>query len=166
METRDLNLTDLDGRYGRLRMSNAYGSELLSLALPIEAQYWNGSQFVTNGGDSCTALTNANFGFGNYLRNLASAEMGGSHAPASVTLVNGKGGLTLTKPSGGDGKYAGSVDVCINLDASATNACAATSAAMPWLLGNWGGTAFTYNPAARATFGAYKTSIIYMREMY
>lgn len=153
-------------RYGRLRLSNAYGSELLSLALPVEAQYWNGSQFVTNGGDSCTELANANFGFGNYLRNLASAEMGGSHAPASVTLVNGKGSLPLTRPSGGDGKYAGSVDVCVNLDASATNACAATSAAMPWLLGNWGGAAFTYNPAARATFGAYKTPVIYMREMY
>lgn len=153
-------------RYGRLRLSNAYGSELLSLALPVEAQYWNGSQFVTNGGDSCTALANANFGFGNYLRNLASTEMGGSHAPASVTLVNGKGGLPLARPSGGDGKYAGSVDVCVNLDAAATNACAATSAAMPWLLGNWGGTAFTYNPAARATFGAYKTPVIYLREMY
>ena len=85
--------------------------------MPVEAQYWNGSQFVTNGGDSYTALANANFGFGNYLRNLASAEMGGSHAPASVTLVNGKVTVASERVFSGQmtPSYEGSVSSSLSL---------------------------------------------------
>ena len=33
-------------RYGLLKLGSAYGSELIALAVPLELQYWNGSQYV------------------------------------------------------------------------------------------------------------------------
>ncbi len=53
-------LTTMSGnelRFGRGRMQNVFGSERLPLSVPIQAQYWNGSNFVVNADDSCTALT-------------------------------------------------------------------------------------------------------------
>lgn len=46
-------------RWGRLKLSNALGSEFVDLALPIEAQYYNGVSFVTNADDGCTSLANS-----------------------------------------------------------------------------------------------------------
>ena len=47
-------------RFGRLKLTNAHGSELLNLPVPVETQYWNGAVFVTNTADSCTSLSAAN----------------------------------------------------------------------------------------------------------
>ena len=41
-------------RFGRLRLQNANGSQLISMPIPISAQYYNGSGFVTNTDDNCT----------------------------------------------------------------------------------------------------------------
>ncbi|HNH35088.1 MAG TPA: hypothetical protein PK375_04190, partial [Rhodocyclaceae bacterium] len=43
-------------RFGRLALYGGYGSELRPLLIPIEAQYWNGSAFVRNAADACTAV--------------------------------------------------------------------------------------------------------------
>lgn len=58
----------VEGAKGALRpaLGNAYGSERQSLSLPYETQFWNGFAFVRNALDSCTALTMANVGVGNY----------------------------------------------------------------------------------------------------
>ncbi|QRX83435.1 DUF6701 domain-containing protein [Glaciimonas sp. PAMC28666] len=150
-------------RYGRLKMQNAHGSELLALPVPLEAQYWTGSYYVTNTADSCTVIPASSITMSNYQKQLVACET--QLAPTgNSTLAGGKlpgAGLVLTKPGGGN---VGSVDLSVNLGATATgNSCvsavqsAATAAKIPW---------FGVNPAARATFGLYKSSIIYQREMY
>lgn len=42
---------------GRLWLNNAYGSEMLPLAMPVQAQYWSAAGWQKNSYDSCTSLT-------------------------------------------------------------------------------------------------------------
>ncbi|MGS0743392.1 DUF6701 domain-containing protein [Glaciimonas sp. GG7] len=150
-------------RYGRLKMQNAYGSELLALPVPLEAQYWSGKYYLTNTADSCTVIPISGVVMGNYQKQLlaCTTQLSPSGNP---TLLAGKlsgAGLILSKPGLGNG---GSVDLALNLSATAAgNTCvsatqsAATGANLGW---------FGFNPVARATFGLYRSSIIYQREGY
>lgn len=163
-----------DMRFGRMRFSNVYGSELLDLSLPMEVQYWNwnasGGAFARNVLDSGTALVNSgagttNFGLSNYRRALAAGET--SLLPAAVvTFSNGAASMRLSRPGVGN---SGSVRVCADLDAvagSGDTTCAAAGlvANKPYLQG---GAAFNIDPSADVTFGTYKSGpVIYMREGY
>jgi hypothetical protein len=130
-------------RYGRLRIANTYGSELLPLPVNITAQYWNGTQYLTNTADNCTSFAAANFA-------QAPPPTGPTITTTiqgSGTLLNGAGRITLTKPTGPVGPSGvipkGSVDV---------------SSTIPYLSPGLTG---------RETFGVYKSGpVIYMREMY
>lgn len=153
-------------RFGRLRLNNAHGSELLDLPIPISVQYWNGSQFVTNAEDSCTSLSGSNIGLNNYKNNLASGETGIS--PATISFTSGVGTMRLAAPGSGN---SGSVDVCVDLGSDPVGGvtCSATGASMSYLQGKWApGTAWDNDPKVRATFGVYKNAneFIYLREMY
>lgn len=157
-------------RLGRLKFSNAYGSELLDLSLPMEAQYWNGASHVRNTLDYCTSLANSgagtsNFGLSNYRRGLASGET--SLLPAAtVTFAAGAANMRLSRPGAGN---SGSVRVCADLDAVAgtgDTTCQALGvvANKPYLQG---GAGFNLDPSADITFGTHKSGpVIYMREGY
>lgn len=165
-----LRITDADGasssgytegvahiRYGRLWLGNAYGSELLSLPIPLEAQYWTGSYYKTNGDDSCTAISAKAIALNDYKGNLSACET----TLAAGTIEKGKLPLKLSKPGTGNN---GSVLLTLNLGASATGkTCVssteenASTADFSW---------FAPTPSARATFGIYKTPLIYRREVY
>jgi MSHA biogenesis protein MshQ len=150
-------------RYGQLRVGNAYGSELLPLPIPVEARYWNGSAYVLNTLDSCTAFAASAIQMGSYTENLNNCETQLSPT-SSQTLAAGRlSSLQLSKPGKGN---SGSVLLTLNVAAtpvaSATTcvsatATPATAANMPW---------FGTNPAARATFGKYRSPLIYLRENY
>lgn len=160
-------------RYGRLKLGNAFGSETLDLPIPLEAQYWNGTFFVTNGSDNCTSLNAGNIALGNYTKGLTPTNMGASHISLGGAFVNGKGSLKLTKPSSA---ALGSVDVAVNLGlglASIDQSCPAwtttsNGAGMAYLRGRWCGANYDRDSRARVTFGIYKNAneFIYMREMY
>lgn len=160
-------------RYGRLKLGNAFGSEVLDLPLPLEVQYWNGTVFAINTQDSCTSLSTGNVALGNYAKGLSPANMGASHISMGSAFVGGKGGFKLIKPSPA---AAGSVDVAINLGtglASVDQSCLAwtktsNGASMGYLRGKWCGANYDRDPKARVTFGIYKNpnELIYMREMY
>ncbi len=149
-------------RYGRLRMQNAYGSELRTLPVPLEAQYWNGSFYTTNTDDSCTTLPMASIVMSNFTGGLAACET--QITPTGTqTLASGRipGGLVLTRPGPSN---SGSVDLAINVTATAAGTTcvastpsAATAANQPWFGPNIGG---------RATFGIYRSPLIYLRENY
>lgn len=151
-------------RFGRLQMKNAYGSELLPLPVPLEAQYWVASgYYVTNKADSCTVIPTSSVVMGNYLKQLVACDT--QLAPAgSTTLQAGKlpgAGLVLSRPNAG---HAGSVDLQLNVTAQPFGATCvrpassmATAAGTPW---------FGAGPTARATFGIYKSRLIYSRENY
>lgn len=141
-------------RYGRLTLSNAHGSELLDLPVPMTTQYWNGTTFVLNAADNCTSIAAANISLGNYQKNLASGE---TTVSISGRFTAGKSNLKLSKPGAGNN---GSVDLSVNLGA--------TGADKSYLRGKWSGTNYDVNPSARASFGIYKSAdeFIYMREIY
>ena len=163
-------------RYGRLKLGNAFGSEALDLPIPLEAQYWNGSLFVTNVQDTCTTLTAANFALGNYTKTLTAANTGTSHIVVGGAFVAGKGSLKLSKPSPG---AIGSVDIALNLGIGAGTVeqfCAPWSGTAPtsngadktYLRGRWCLNNYDRDPRARITFGIYKNAneFIYLRETY
>ncbi|MDD2932374.1 MAG: polymer-forming cytoskeletal protein [Methylotenera sp.] len=148
-------------RSGRLLLKNAYGSELLNLPIALEAQYWNGSSYIRNVQDNCTTLPSNSIAMSNYTSALAACETQIGYSTGSGALINGVSSfLRLTKPGAGNN---GSADLSLNLNGAAGSTCtsssvsSATNANLPW---------FGANPTSRATFGIYKTPIIYMRENY
>jgi MSHA biogenesis protein MshQ len=88
-------------RYGRTNVSNAYGSELLGLVLPVAIEYWNGSAYVKSADDSETIIAVA---LNNYRRNLNAGET----AAAVSAIAGGVGRINLTAPGANNN---GSVDV-------------------------------------------------------
>jgi MSHA biogenesis protein MshQ len=131
-------------RYGRLALRNAYGSELLDLPVPLEAQYWTGSYYTTHGDDGCTVIPSASVLLSNYQKNLNAGE---TTVSLSGALSAGRSNLKLTKPGAGN---SGSVDLTVDN----------TAANLPW---------FGANPTGQATFGVYggnRTPIIFWREQY
>ena len=157
-------------RYGRLRLGGASGSQVLAMRIPVEAQYWNGSVFVTNTLDSCTTLLSTNVGLGNFGGSLNTGETTASIV--NSPLQSGRSAIQLSAPGAGN---SGSVDITLNLGATGStnaDACnafapAATAANKTYLRGAWcaPGT-YTKDPSARVRFGINRGSdqSIYRRE--
>jgi len=138
-------------RFGRIALRNAYGSELLPISIPVEAQYWDSTTMTyrRNTLDDCTTLHKSDFDLdpNSYKKNLSAGEI---EISGVGVMVAGKSKFTLSKPSevnkGPGADNNGSVDLSFNL------------LNFPWL---GSGT-----QPARATFGLYKSPIIYMRENF
>ena len=149
-------------RYGRMRMQNAYGSELLGLYIPAVAQYYSAGGYLTHSSDSCTQIAVPTSPAGlqyfaltakNQLANPeTSATMGGVAAPGNGTLANGNARLRLSPP--GSGNF-GFLDVVLSVPS--------------YLQFDWNGDgSYTDNPKSRARFGLFKNpaEFIYLREAY
>jgi hypothetical protein len=164
-------------RFGRLKLSNAFGSDRANLNIPVQAQYWSGLTWVTNTDDACTAFTKDAV-------KLTGALSASNTVGAGVTLTNGAANIVLscpyatcplaTKPAT---PLVGSVGVCVDLGADhpstpATGiACTATTpAAMPWLQGKWPpGANYDNDPPATTSFGVYSPEsrkTVHVRELY
>ncbi len=146
-------------RWGRLIINNAFGSELLALDMPMRAEYFDGTAFIPNNGDTCTSLPLTQL-----ILNNGSTEVAGN-----ISVVVGSGSdttsVSLSNPfSGGDANLRfsppgadGFVDVTANLSL------------LNWLRYDWDGDGnHDDNPLGRATFGLYKgrPGLIYLRETY
>jgi len=161
-----------DFRYGRLRLGNANGSQLVPLPVLMETQYWLGvSGFVTNAADHCTSIASANVAMSTFTGNLAACETAVS---GGGTLTSGRRTLLLAAPGNAND---GSVILTANLGAapSGTTCTVVGGAASPaagadraYLQGNWTGALYDDNPGARATFGTFKGAgeVIFMRENF
>ena len=170
-------------RFGRLRVNNAFGSELLDLPLSLMTEYYAGSYFTTNALDSCTTLAASDFAFaylGGFPLVACKTAMnpgttiyfnaGNASAVAPPTAVSA---VKLTKPGSGN---PGAVDLTINLNGASGNTCVAIGGAGPvatnankqYLQSNWGSGSYIDNPRARARFGVYKSAdeFIYLRENF
>jgi MSHA biogenesis protein MshQ len=151
---------------GRARLTNAYGSELLDLPVGMRTESWNGTGWVLNTLDTCTgdttlgaanavsvALTSSPAGLPTCIRDTGNPGLSGAGCVAAATTIRRfKEGAT---PSVG---FAG--DFNLWLQAPGANSFGSTllTATVP----AWLGTV----PAAIATFGRYKTPLIYRRENY
>lgn len=149
-------------RNGRLRLANAYGSELLPLRVPLQAEYYGAdSRWLANTADGCTSLPAAAVAL--------SGGISASTSASSVTLSGGSGALTLAKPSPA---ATGIVDLALNLGVTGTandlscnaSSPATTAANLPWLQFAW--CSGKLDPNARVKFGSPKAPYIYLRERY
>jgi MSHA biogenesis protein MshQ len=122
-------------RSGRMKLSNAYGSELLDMSVPMVAEYFDGTSWIKNVADGSTALA-GNITLTSHLLSGAT-----SVSRFNSPLSSGDAGLVLAKSNG-----AGYVDVGANLGVVA-----------PWLQYPWTGGTLS-NPSSRATFGVYGNS--------
>jgi MSHA biogenesis protein MshQ len=159
-------------RYGRLRLQNMYGSEKLPVAVPVQAQYWATNAFINNVDDSCAAVTvptartlngsTSPDGLANlYFYPVATGTKNQLKSTDIATtsmaspLTGGVTALNFSKPGN-----PGWLDIILN--------------APDYLKDNWGncmgqsGTAGLRDdfPCGRATFGVYKSPLIYRRENY
>ncbi len=156
-------------RFGQWRLGAASGSPLQPLRVPVEAQHWSGTFWITNVDDSCTPLLTTQVGLGNYLGNLNAGET--TVSAVTSPLSAGRGSITLSAP--GTGNH-GSVDVAVNLGSGANAAACpsfaptATAGNKTYLRGQWCGATHTMDPATRARFGIRRGSdaTIDIRENY
>ena len=111
-------------RSGRLRLSNAFGSEKAALAVPVQAQYWSGNTWVANSADSCTTVPAAAVVRAATLDNKGAATSAWVSSASAIVISAGAGTLTLAAPSP---TSTGSLDFALDLGA----APAPTSPAWP-----------------------------------
>jgi uncharacterized repeat protein (TIGR01451 family) len=142
---------------GRLQVGNALGAEALRLPVPLTAQYWSGTSWLTNTADNDSLVA-------------ATAPWSGS-VPAPAC----SGGLAASPPA--TTCKSGVVSAVNNGTAIRLNAGRATmvlqQAAPGRLNGSidyqvMGGDSAAWLPStqARAKFGLYKAPVIYLREVY
>ncbi len=161
-------------RWGRLRLSNAYGSASAALQVPVVAEYWSGNSWVLNSSDNCTVLAAASVVQSNP-RTSAGNTSSATSSASGFTLASGSGFLTLTAPSPAGSSL--SLDLALNLGATtADQSCvashpASTGAAKPWLRsfnGSCSGLS-DRDPGARASFGIYGAETrktVHVRDMF
>ena len=162
-------------RYGRARLQNAYGSELLDLPMTFRAEYWSGAAtgWAFNSVDTCTdaTLSFAQVGATNITGSTCVIEPGNvsgkgcAVAPAVANRKYLESGVTGTDSNGVAG-FAGNFNLWLRAPGSGNAGTIRVDAVVPsWLQFNWTGT--VGNPSARATFGVYRSGpIIHRREMY
>jgi len=130
-----------ESRFGRIKMGNVHGSELIDLTMPMLIEYLNPvGLYVVNGDDNCTAVTTAD---------LAITDNLSVPGSSTVTVTNpvalaGNLGVGLTAPGAG---INGNIIISPGLTGVAD-----------WLQYDWdsvGVGLFDDDPSAIATFGIY-----------
>jgi len=98
-------------RLGRLRISNAHGTDLLTLPIGIATQFWNGNAFVTNTLDHSSILTlPADIVLDNWQPSTAPLS-GITVTTPTFTFSSGSGRFVLSRPTGAVRQ--GSVDMSL-----------------------------------------------------
>ena len=161
-------------RYGRVALTNAFGSEVLPLPIPLRLEYWAGANlgWQRNNNDICTSFTANQFAF-SFPAGTAAKPNNLAACETTISLAGTPPNQTVRLSAPGVGNT-GWADLTLNLAATASgNACIASApgtaatANQPALQFNWLGTG-NQNPRARATFGVYKNAdqFIYSRELH
>jgi len=174
-----LKPTGVELRYGRARMFNAFGSELLDLPVPFRAEYLatNSGSWRLNTSDTCTNPTlniAAVAGTTDITGNTCALETGnnsGIGCAATLTAAQANRGYLEAGLSGTDSAgvagFAGNFNLWLKAPGSnKRGAIDITAAVDSWLQYNWTGS--VSDPKSRATFGVFnsKSPIIYRRENY
>ena len=162
---------------------NAYGSELLDLPVTFRTEYLfaTPNDWRTNTADVCTDVTVsfAPVGSPNITGNTCvwdSTAVGSTTPPCPATLpaggYSGKGCATAPPISGKKfletcvAGFAGDFNMWLQAPGASHAGSIDVTATVPtWLQYPWAGGTAT-NPSARATFGIYKSPLIYRRENY
>lgn len=161
-------------RSGRVRLDNSYGSELLDLPILMRSEFWTGTAWVGNTLDTCTnaTLSFAPAGANNITSQTCVLETGNNSGQGCAAALSGtqanrgylEGGVNGTDSAGNPG-FAGNFNTWLRRPSgAASGSIDVTATVPPWLQFNWNGS--VDNPRARATFGTYRSPLIYRRENY
>ena len=160
-------------RYGRMALQDAAGDIGKSLTIPLQVEYWNGAEFVTNSDDSASTFDGAN-----YCRQILIQEPV-PHTPNNPT-TSGAGTVNLGQPllsqlmANPDGDFKQQIRFWQRLSAFTKPTkidktpkiyCKDSASNQPWLSYNWRGIG-DEDPSATVTFGVYhgNNRIIYRGE--
>ena len=180
-----INEASVQIRSGRLRLENAFGSELTDLTMPINAEFYSDNTliydpstpasiaatqaddgFILNTDDSCTTFDVTASSFTNYTGNLSASD---TSLTSTGIISSGLGEITFSAPGTGN---EGSVNLLLNSTSTSS-----------WLTYNWnidcdnadgdddittGIDAGLCGPYGTASFGLYRGDdrIIYQREVF
>jgi MSHA biogenesis protein MshQ len=162
-------------RSGRLRLSNAWGSEKSALQIAVQAQYWSGKAWILNSDDSCTTVPAAAASKSNPIDSKGAVSAALNNTLSAVTVTGGQGRLSVSAASPA---ATGSIDIALNLGSTSTDqSCVSgtrpttTGAGLPWLRSQNGGCSALWDrdPSARATFGIFApetTRTVHARELF
>lgn len=166
--------TGVPVRFGRLALANAHGSELETLSVPLQVEYYDGSGngFVTNAADLCTtgltlSLTDLDASDGLLVTSGAGKE---TAIYADVPTAGGYSADDLSNPAWlfSQPPVAGDFNLNLQAPGAGNSGSAGVHVNAPaWLEYRWSGGAMS-DPSSKATFGIFNrpSSIIYMRESY
>lgn len=168
---------------GRLRLLNAYGSQMLPIPVPVRAEYYSSnSRWQINTADTCTTIPANAVAFSS---SISACFLNSNSLDTSYTnttcVAGGSPLLKLgTNGVGGTGNWflfdssqqTGYVNLAIDLDATLTadTSCNAThpgtnvAGNLPWLQYPW--CTGKLDPNANIKFGSPKAPYIYLRELY
>ena len=142
-------------QFGRLRLDNAYGSELVKLPMRLRVQRFDGTAFADDDSDSCSRVPASAL-----LLTPSPAKLSAQPSLKNVPLFSGDAGLAFAAPGA-----PGEIALRINLGATGAN--------LPWLRSDWPDDGnldgvLDDDPQARATFGIWegRDALIFVRELY
>jgi len=172
-----LSASPLRMRLGRITLQNAYGSELLDLAMPLTAEYWDGSSWAANAADQCSTgitlpvPTDPIAADGLVPAELCAWDTGAAGSSGLGCATAGTIANRFAQPP-----LAGNFNLNFRAPGIGNTGALDITATVPvWMRFNWDGVdqggdgkLFDDNPTARATFGIYKgnSRFIYIRELY
>lgn len=151
-------------RFGRLRLSNTFGSG--PLQMPVTLQYWSGNTWVLNSDDACSVipLTAVNSSSNSVAPSCVSAPINYCNG-TNLSFINGQSFIRLTP-----NVASVSTNICVDLGATVGTVCNATSSNQTFLQGRWPpGATYNNDPAAQATFGIFSPETrrtIHVREQF
>ncbi len=155
-------------RSGRVRLANAYGSELLDLPMSMRAEYWvSGGGWQLNAADVCTdaTLAFAAAGAGDITTYTCVWDTGVAPGNSAKACAVAPPVASRQYKEAGMTGFAGDFNLWLKAPGSAHSGSVDVTATVPaWLQFNWSGA--VGNPKGRATFGIYKSPLIYRRENY
>jgi len=157
-------------RYGRGRLLNAYGSELVDLALPFRTEYFvdAATGFVPNTDDSCTSTVDLTLGA--FTENLAAGEtcvldIGAPGNSGAGCAAAGPPALRYREPPLG-----GDFNLYLRAPGPGDNGSTTVTADVPaWLEFDWNSSLpGLEDPVGTAVFGIFRgvDRRIYIRELY
>ena len=161
-----VRLGELDLRFGRLRLTDAFGPETADLPVTLQTEYWRNGDWLLNRDDACTTLALDAMTYNgqslttseNRTVSIGSGATTGQYREMDATRIrfqNGSAGHYFTAPGAGN---TGAVIAGISL------------LNYPWLGFDWnadGDFSDVHLPPATITFGTYRghDRVIYWREV-
>lgn len=142
-------------RFARLKLSDAFGPETESLALPWMVEFYDGAQFVTSADDSCSSWLNSEVTFTDLEGSLIASGLtvpSFAYPDTDFRVDLGSAGSLFSAPGAGNNGV-----VVVNVDLTR----------QPYFQFDWDGDGlFDDGPAANLFFGKYRShdKVIFQRQ--